>query len=137
VRPYRAAAQHGTIVAVRPIEPTIYHLALAPQWQAATSAPGGYTRSTVGVSLAEQGFIHCSFADQVQSVADLFYAGRSDVVLLSIDPELVRAEILVEQVGPQQFPHIYGPLDPAAVREVRALVQGPDGRLDAAPPPIA
>ena len=122
---------------MRPIEPTIYHLALAAQWQAATSAPGGYTRSTVGVSLAEQGFIHCSFADQVQSVADLFYAGRSDVVLLSIDPALVRAEILVEQVGRQQFPHIYGPLDPAAVRDVRALVQGPDGRLDAAPPPIA
>ena len=121
---------------MRPVEPVIYHLALAQQWQRATGAPGGYTHSTLGVTLAEQGFIHCSFADQVQSVADLFYAGRSDVLLLTIDPRLVRAEILVEQVGPQQFPHIYGPLDPAAVRSVRALVQGPDGRLDAAPAPI-
>ena len=121
---------------MRPVEPVIYHLALAQQWQRAAGAPGGYTHSTLGVTLAEQGFIHCSFADQVQSVADLFYAGRSDVVLLTIDPALVAAEILVEQVGPQQFPHIYGPLDPAAVRSVRALVQGPDGRLDAAPAPI-
>jgi glutathione S-transferase len=119
------------------MEATIYHLALAPHWQAAAGGAGGYTRSTVGLSLAEQGFIHCSFADQVQSVADLFYLGRADVVLLTIDPAAVGAPIKVETVGADAFPHIYGPLDVAAVQAVRALVPGPDGRLDAAPTPIA
>ena len=133
----RARPQPGTAGGVRAMEPTIYHLALTAQWQAAAGAAGGYTGSTLGLSVAEQGFIHCSFADQVQSVADLFYLGRGDVLLLTIDPANVGAPIKVEPVGTDSFPHIYGPLDVAAVRAVRALVPGPDGRLDAAPAPIA
>jgi uncharacterized protein (DUF952 family) len=122
---------------MRPIEPTIYHLALASQWQAAVAGGGGYETSTLGVSLAEQGFIHCSFADQVQRIADLLYAGRDDVVLLTVDPDLVTVPIRVEEVGSDVFPHLYGPLEVHAVRAVRPLVAGPDGRLDAAPAQIA
>jgi len=122
---------------MRPIEPTIYHLALASQWQAAVAGGSGYETSTLGVSLAEQGFIHCSFADQVQRIADLLYAGRDDVVLLTVDPDLVTVPIRVEEVGSDAFPHLYGPLEVHAVRAVRPLVAGTDGRLDAAPAQIA
>jgi uncharacterized protein (DUF952 family) len=119
------------------MEPTIYHLALALDWQAAMAGKAGYSASTLGVSLAEQGFIHCSFADQVQRIADLVYAGRDDVVLLTVDTALVTAVIRVDEVGQDAFPHLYGQLDVAAVRAVRRLVPGLDGRLDAAPVPIA
>ena len=118
------------------MEPTIYHLALARDWQAAL-ADGSYATSTLGVSLAQQGFIHCSFADQVQRIADLVYSGRDDVLLLSLDPAAVTAPIRVEDVGSDAFPHLYGELEVSAVRGVRPLAQGPDGRLDAAPVPIA
>jgi uncharacterized protein (DUF952 family) len=122
---------------VRPLEPTLYHLAIVDDWHAAVASGTGYTTSTLGVTLAEQGFIHCSFSDQVQRIADLVYAGRDDVVLLTVSTELVTVPIRVDDVGSDAFPHLYGPLDTSAVVDVRRLHQGPDGRLDAAPLPIA
>ena len=119
------------------MELTIYHLALRPDWQDALDSGAGYATSTLGVSLAEQGLIHCSFANQVQRIADLVYAGRDDVVLLTVDPALLTAKIRLDQVGEDAFPHLYGALDPAAVVAVRSLIPGPDGRLDATPAPIA
>jgi glutathione S-transferase len=100
----------------------IYHLALRSEWDASTDR---YARSTIDQSLAEVGFIHCSYASQVQGTADLFYRDRDDVVLLTIDPELVDAEIRVEG----GFPHIYGPLPVAAVVRTDPLARGADGRL--------
>ena len=63
----------------------IFHLALVDEWRAAEST-GDYRRSTLEESLDEVGFIHCSFATQVQATADRYYRGRRDVVLLTIDP---------------------------------------------------
>jgi uncharacterized protein (DUF952 family) len=95
----------------------IYHLALREHWEQAL-ADGSYRESTLGRSLEEEGFIHCSFAEQVQRIKDLFYGGRADVVLLEIDPALVPAEIRIEQVGDNRFPHIYGELTVDAVVHV-------------------
>jgi uncharacterized protein (DUF952 family) len=108
----------------------IYHLALAGEWAEATASGRPYDRSTVGRSLAEEGFIHCSFADQVQGVADRFYAGRSDVVLLTVEVERLDAEVRVESVpGAGAFPHVFGPIPLAAVAAAVPVPVGPDGRL--------
>jgi glutathione S-transferase len=97
----------------------IFHLALASDWETAR-ASGAYRVSTIGMSLDEVGYIHCSFADQVDVVGERFYAGRPDVLLLSIDDDRVPSEIRVENLegGEEQFPHIYGPLPVAAVVSV-------------------
>jgi len=106
----------------------IFHLTLAADWQGDTKT--AYETSTLGVSLAEQGFIHCSFADQVQQIADLVYRGRDDVLLLEIDPALLRAPVRVDEVdGGASFPHIYGPLNRDAVVRVTPLRLEEDGRL--------
>lgn len=99
---------------------TIYHLALASDWhEAADSEDGLYAFSTIGIRLADAGFMHCSFAHQVNAVAERYYAGRDDVVVLAIDPALVGAEVRVEALGTTEaFPHIYGPLPRAAVTSV-------------------
>ena len=112
----------------------IYHLALRAEWDAAV-AEGSYVRSTLGKSLDEVGFIHCSFANQVQTIADLVYAGRDDVVLLEIDPAAVAAAIRVEQTdgANEAFPHIYGPLSHAAVVAAHDVPLGADGRLVVSP----
>ena len=112
----------------------MFHLALAREWDVAKPT-GHYLRSTFGRSLDDEGFIHCSFADQVQAVADALYRGRDDVVLLTIDPARVRAEIRVEPGGPDgpRFPHIYGPLPVSAVISVRPVPVGVGGRLDLGP----
>jgi uncharacterized protein (DUF952 family) len=68
--------------------------------------------STLGKSLDEEGVIHCSYANQVESTADLVDRGRRDVVLLVVDPSQVQAEIRTENLegGTDLFPHIYGEL---------------------------
>jgi uncharacterized protein (DUF952 family) len=109
----------------------IYHLALEDEWRTALSGADPYRRSTLGKSLEDEGFIHCSFGPQVQTIADLVYRGRRDVVLLTIDPARVPAEIRIESLegGDEGFPHIYGPLPTEAVVAVATLTPDADGRL--------
>jgi uncharacterized protein (DUF952 family) len=109
----------------------LFHLARRDEWEAARASGSDYERSTIGRSLADVGFIHCSFAGQVQGVADRFYGGRDDVVLLVIEPDRVDVEIRVEDVAGtgEAFPHIYGPLPVGAVVAVHEVPLRDDGRL--------
>lgn len=109
----------------------MYHLAVAVEWEAAVESGTDYRRSTLGASLDEVGFIHCSFAGQVQRIADLVYRDRADVLLLTIDRSRLDAEVRVENLegGEDLFPHIYGPLPIAAVSLVESVPLDPDGRL--------
>jgi uncharacterized protein (DUF952 family) len=113
------------------LPPRIYHLALRTEWQEAIEAGRPYSRSTLGKSLDEVGFIHCSLPAQVQAIADLVYAGRDDVVLVTIDPSRLSCTVRLENPvgGRERFPHIYGELDPDAVIAVDAVPLGPDGRI--------
>jgi len=106
---------------------TLYHLALAGDW----AEPGDYTMSTIGRSLADEGFVHCSFADQVQRTADRFYRGRADVVLLVIDSDRLTSPVRVEDAGGgESFPHVYGPITRDAVLQAMPVPLLEDGRLD-------
>jgi uncharacterized protein (DUF952 family) len=95
----------------------LFHLALTQDWRQA-QAVGEYTVSTIGRTLEAEGFIHCSYAHQVPGVADRFYRGRDDVLLLSLDRSQLAADVRLEEVVPggEHFPHIYGPIPVAAVR---------------------
>jgi glutathione S-transferase len=85
----------------------LFHLAAVDEWQ--EGAP--YLRSTPGVPLDEVGFVHCSFEAQVAGTAERYYAGRDDLVLLTIDPDRLTSPVRVED----GFPHVYGPIDADAV----------------------
>lgn len=111
---------------------SLHHLALAADWEAA-AATGEYRTSTLGRTLEEEGFIHLSRPEQVAATADRFYRGRSDVVLLDVDPALVGAPVVEDPVGDDRYPHLYGPLPVAAVTRVGPLPPGPDGRLTLPP----
>ena len=93
----------------------IYHIVPRQEWETA-AAHGRYEPASV----AADGFIHCSTREQVAGTANAIFAGRHGLVLLAIEEERVGVDIVYEdcyQTG-QQFPHIYGPLDPRAVVEV-------------------
>jgi len=107
---------------------SIFHIAEASGW-AEAQANGLYRRSTLGRTVDEEGFIHCSYWSQVEPVANAYYAGKRDLLLLVIDPARVAPEIRKEAVGLELFPHIYGPLNLDAVTEVRPFVTREDGRL--------
>ena len=95
----------------------IFHLALASEWAEAQQR-GSYTTSTIGRSLAEEGFIHASRGDQWQGVRERYYADVDEpLVLLVIDPERLTAPLVVEEVPGtgDSYPHIYGALNVDAV----------------------
>jgi glutathione S-transferase len=100
----------------------IFHIALPDDWKAARQA-GEYTVSTRGRSLAEEGFIHCSFADQIAATANRYYADLDELELLTIDPSLLGSDLVVEDPfpgAPQRFPHVYAPIPVGAVTETTA-----------------
>lgn len=95
----------------------IFHLAVPDDWVAAFSV-GEYTMSTRGVTLEQEGFIHCSTLEQVEDTANRFYGDLDQLVVLTIDPHLVPSAIVWEAPGAGidvLFPHVYGPLPVAAV----------------------
>ena len=101
----------------------LYHLALRRDWEAAQEA-GEYRVSTRGRTLAQEGFLHASYAHQWQGVRDAYYADVTEpLVLLEVDPARLDVPV-VEEVpagGAEAFPHVYGPLPVAAVVAVREL----------------
>jgi uncharacterized protein (DUF952 family) len=115
----------------------IYHIATRGDWDRARRS-GEYTTSTIGRTLAQEGFIHASSAGQVNGVANTYYLNIPDELLvLVIDTERVRADIRYEDVpgADAPFPHIYGPLNADAVLDTRPLSAGPDGTFTFIPGP--
>lgn len=101
-------------------EGLIYHVTFARDWDDAR-ATGEYRLSTRGAQLDEVGFIHGSFAHQVQRIGAHVFGDTSDpLVVLVIDPRRLAARVEVENLegGDEGFPHIYGPLPADAVVEV-------------------
>ncbi|MEV4311378.1 DUF952 domain-containing protein [Actinocrispum sp. NPDC049592] len=85
-------------------------------------------------SLDEVGFIHCADYGTVHMPAGQFFAGRSDLVLLVIDPDLLECPVRWEEADPPGdnlpwFPHVYGPISRRAVVAVHEFPAGPDGRF--------
>ena len=103
---------------------TIYHLAELEHW-AAAQASGTYEQSTLGRTLAQEGFIHCSTAEQWPVVRRAFYAEYPNpLVLLEIDESRLTSPLVREVGNPEtgeEFPHVYGPIDVTAVVRVSDL----------------
>ena len=100
----------------------IYHITNRAAWQAAENR-GCYSAP----SLTREGFIHGSAKDQILRVANDFYRGVPDLLLLCIDENRLSAELRWEAPAHPDsdaaelvssdalFPHIYGVLNLDAV----------------------
>ena len=108
----------------------LLHITDPATWQQ-SSAAGEYAMSTRGVTLAEQGFIHCSLPHQVRRIAELVYPDTADLVILVIDTDRLAAPVRYEAAEPggEQFPHIYGPLTASAVTETVLVSRDAAGQL--------
>jgi uncharacterized protein (DUF952 family) len=112
-----------------PVDQLIYHCASVTDWVVA-QAEGEYTISSRDRTLAEEGFVHASFASQVPGVLQRFYADVTEpLCLLVIDPRRLRVPVVAENPeGVQEkFPHVYGPIPVAAVTSVVELVRDTEG----------
>ncbi|MFG0319747.1 MAG: DUF952 domain-containing protein [Planctomycetota bacterium JB042] len=106
------------------------HITTADAWEGARRS-GRYE----GDTLATEGFIHASEPGQVVEVANRLFAGRDDLVLLVIDERRVRAPVVRENLegGTTRYPHVYGPLDLDAVRDVVPFRPATDGTFTLPP----
>ncbi|MGV0792361.1 DUF952 domain-containing protein [Mycolicibacterium sp. XJ1819] len=107
----------------------LVHLCSAAEWRSARAC--GEHRPP---SLSAQGFVHLSTPEQVHLPANRLYAGRTDLVLLRIDPARLSSPVRWEPGVPadpvgMEFPHLYGPLPTAAVISVTEFRPDAEGRF--------
>jgi len=91
-------------------------------------------------SLATEGFIHCSTEHQMRDVANKYYRGATDMVLVHIDPVTLASPLKWEPPAhidgspslPNEplFPHIYGVINLDAVIRVIDFPSNSDGSFD-------
>lgn len=106
---------------------TIYKICPQPLWREAERA-GRFLGAPVDVA---DGFIHFSTAAQVEETARKHFGGQTDLLLIAVDGERLGDALRYEvSRGGALFPHLYGPLDLAAVTSVQPLPLGADGLHD-------
>ncbi len=89
----------------------IYHIVLPEIWEQVRGE-----RLYRHESLASEGFIHCSYEEQIDGVIERYYADRDELVILTIDTDKIASRLVAEpSTGGEIYPHIYGPLNMTAV----------------------
>ena len=88
----------------------IYHIVLPDAWAAFESDLYRAAR------LETEGFIHCSFTEQLDAVIARYYDGAGSVVVLEIETEKLMSRMLKElSTNNEIYPHIYGPINRDAI----------------------
>ncbi len=96
----------------------IYKIMSHAEWEEAQQC-GIYHGSAVD---KQDGFIHLSTMHQVRATAQKHFAGRTDLLLLSVRQESLGQNLKWEASrGGDLFPHIYGQLSLSAISEVVLL----------------
>ncbi len=105
---------------LRPVAP-LYHLCPPGAWP----AKGDYRPA----SLADEGFVHLSFADQVLGSANRHFAQAANLVCVELDPAAFDTVVRVEDSfgSGTAFPHAYGPIPASAAVGRRALTRDAHG----------
>ena len=111
----------------------IQHLTTKRAWEEALPT-GNYSISSRDKTLAEVGFIHCVFPDQLEEIAGFLFRKYADeLVVLNLEIEKLAASgviVLVEAGGNgQNYPHIYGPIPCALVDLVTPALMDTAGKL--------
>jgi uncharacterized protein (DUF952 family) len=108
----------------------LFHITERASWME-TARVAEYRMSTRGITLDEQGYIHCSLRHQLTAVAETIYDDADDLVILVIDSGKLADPVRYEapELGAEEYPHIYGSLPADAVIEVFTVCRDDAGRL--------
>ncbi|TXS51184.1 DUF952 domain-containing protein [Streptomyces sp. t39] len=102
----------------------IFHVVPEDRWSAGAPAP------YAPASLAGEGFVHCS-ADEAAALAvadDRFRDVPGPLLVLTVDPARLSAEVRWEDAGGTSYPHVHGPVERGAVVAVSTVVRDGSGR---------
>ncbi|MBT7609963.1 MAG: DUF952 domain-containing protein [Bacteriovoracaceae bacterium] len=89
----------------------IFHIVNKAEWSKAKQI-GSYKPA----SLTQDGFIHCSRADQIILVANSFFKNQDNLIILRIDVSKITVNIKTEAPleapwSDVHYPHLYGELN--------------------------
>ena len=104
------------------MRPTL-HLVATEAWEA-TDRDQPYRHP----SLEAEGFIHCTDGDaEMARTANRHYAGdERPFVVLTVDLDRIVAPWRYDDPG-SPYPHVYGPIERAAIVDVRPMPRAADG----------
>lgn len=92
----------------------IYHIVLPEEWAVFDTDLYG------AKSLETEGFIHCSFAGQLDGVIKRYYRDKKSLVILEIETERLMSRMINEtSTNNEIYPHIYGPINRDAIISVK------------------
>ena len=96
----------------------IYHIVLPEVWENFKDEP-----EYEAESLATEGFIHCSYRNQLDAVLERYYSGAKKVLILHINPHYLKSGLKAEpSTNREIFPHIYGKINKSAVVNVEERI---------------
>jgi len=92
----------------------ILHITTKDDWQNASQK--GYYE---GDSLSREGFVHCCFPHQLETVLNKWFPDRSGLLILKVETNRLTSDFKCENLegGTVLFPHVYGPIELTAVIE--------------------
>ncbi|MEP6600057.1 MAG: DUF952 domain-containing protein [Actinomycetota bacterium] len=103
----------------------IFHIVDRDVWRAAVVA-GEYRPA----SLESEGFVHCSFAEQVPGTLARYYSGIANLLVVELDGARLTDVLRVEDTTGrgEAFPHVYAPIPiDAAIAEHDCPASAPGG----------
>ena len=96
---------------------TVYHICTLASWRAQKK-----TSYYQHESLLSEGFIHCCDLEQIDGVLDRYFQECVDLILLTINSELLVSDMLYEASPTgEKFPHVYGSIEKAAIVNIEKL----------------
>ncbi|MGI9542985.1 MAG: DUF952 domain-containing protein [Cyclobacteriaceae bacterium] len=98
-------------------EKMIYHIVDQTTWTHSVKEGQYWPRNS------REAFIHASDYNQITGTLKKHFSGKKDLLLLTVDPLKVKAEIKYEDLTgeDQLFPHIYGSLNTDAILRIEHL----------------
>ncbi len=85
----------------------IYHVVRPEIWKDFSAK-----KSYRAASLTGEGFIHCSFENQLAGVLERYYSGTERLIILKIDSDKLESDLIIEpSTNGENYPHIYGEIN--------------------------
>lgn len=96
----------------------VYHVVLPEVWENFKGE-----NSYAAESLQTEGFIHCSFAHQLDAVLERYYKNAGKVLILTIDIAELRSKLIEESsTNNEIYPHVYGEINAEAIVDVEPRI---------------
>ncbi len=96
----------------------IYHIVLPEVWEKFKT-----DFEYEAESLRTEGFIHCSYRNQLDDVLGRYYKNAERVLILHVNPHLLTSDLVAEpSTGGEIYPHIYGRINRSAVVDVEERI---------------